>query len=101
MPKTKIHHNIKTSKLKFMRITRHLKQSELAELSGVPLKCIGNYEQLYRDINRAQVCIVYRLAKALDCSSEELRETDVLEFCMSNAKKAENTISGSPPLYYP
>ena len=77
MPKTKIHHNIKTSKLKLMRITRHLKQSELAELSGVPLKCIGNYEQLRRDINRAQVCIVYRLAKALDCSIEELLDTDL------------------------
>lgn len=78
MPKTKIRHNIKTSKLKLMRITRHLKQSELADLSGVPLKCIGNYEQLRRDINHAQVCIVYRLAKALDCSIEELLDTDLL-----------------------
>ena len=68
----KIPHTIKTSKLKLMRIQKHIKQSELAERSGVPLKCIGNYEQLRRDINHARVDIVYRLARALSCSIEEL-----------------------------
>ena len=71
-----------------MRITRHLKQSELADLSGVPLNCIGNYEQLRRDINHAQVCIVYRLAKALDCSIEELLDTDLLQSCIFTSKYA-------------
>lgn len=72
MSTTKVQHNIKISKLKFMRISRGLKQSELSILSGVPIKCIGNYEQLRRDLNHAQALTVYRLAKALDCSMEEL-----------------------------
>ena len=72
MSSTKITHTIKVSKLKLLRIQRGLKQSELSELSGVPVKCIGNYEQLRRDINKAQVCIVCKLAKALNCSIEDL-----------------------------
>ena len=68
----RIPHTVKTSKLKLMRIKKHMKQYELAKLSGVPLKCIGNYEQLRRDINHARADIVYRLARALDCSIEEL-----------------------------
>lgn len=72
----KVPHTVKISKLKLMRIKKHIKQSELAELSGVPLKCIGNYEQLRRDINHARVDIVYRLAHALDCSIEELLDLD-------------------------
>ncbi len=72
MSTTKITHTIKVSKLKLLRIQRGLKQSDLSDLSGVPVKCIGNYEQLRRDINKAQVCIVYKLAKALDCSIEDI-----------------------------
>lgn len=73
----KIPHTVKTSKLKLMRIKKQMKQYELAELSGVPLKCIGNYEQFRRDINHARVDIVYRLARALDCSIEELLDEPV------------------------
>ena len=72
MSTTKITPTIKVSKLKLLRIQRGLKQSDLSDLSGVPVKCIGNYEQLRRDINKAQVCIVYKLAKALDCSIEDI-----------------------------
>lgn len=70
----KIPSTVKFSKLKLMRIKKGLKQSELSALSGVPLKCIGNYEQLRRDINHARVDIVYRLARSLDCSIEDLIE---------------------------
>lgn len=70
----KVTNTVKVSKLKLMRIRKGMKQTELAERSGVPLKCIGNYEQLRRDINRARVDIVYRLALALDCQIEELLE---------------------------
>lgn len=72
MSTTKITHTIKVSKLKLLRIQRGLKQSDLSDLSGIPVKCIGNYEQLRRDINKAQVCIVYKLAKALNCSIEDI-----------------------------
>ncbi len=68
----KVPNTAKVSKLKLIRIKKGMKQSELSELSGVPLKCIGNYEQLRRDINHARVDIVYRLASALNCSIEEL-----------------------------
>ena len=70
----KVPNTAKVSKLKLLRIKKGMKQSELSALSGVPLKCIGNYEQLRRDINHARVDIVYRLARSLDCSIEELIE---------------------------
>ena len=67
-------HTIQVSNLKIMRIKKGMKQSELSEISGVPLKCIGNYEQLHRDINKARVDIVYNLAVALGCRMEEILE---------------------------
>ncbi len=67
-------HTLKESKLKLMRIQKGMKQSELSEASGVPMKCIGNYEQLRRDINHARVDIVYNLAAALGCRMEEILE---------------------------
>ena len=70
----KVSNTAKVSKLKLIRIKKGIKQSELSELSGVPLKCIGNYEQLRRDINHARVDIVYRLALSLDCTIEKLIE---------------------------
>lgn len=69
-----ISHTIRVSNLKIMRIKKGMKQSELSEISGVPLKCIGNYEQLRRDINKARVDIVYNLAAALGCRMEEILE---------------------------
>ena len=74
----KVQNIVKVSKLKLMRIQKGMKQAELSERSGIPLKCIGNYEQLRRDINHARVDIVYRLAAALGCNMEELLDTETL-----------------------
>lgn len=72
----KVQNTVKVSKLKLMRIQKGMKQAELSERSGIPLKCIGNYEQLRRDLNHARVDIVYRLAAALGCNMEELLDTE-------------------------
>mgnify|MGYP000228989344 CR=1 FL=1 len=72
----KVPHTVRVSKLKLKRIQAGMKQADLAAASGVPVKCIGNYEQLRRDINHARVDIVYRLAVALDCKIEELLELE-------------------------
>lgn len=74
----KVQNTVKVSKLKLMRIKKGMKQAELSEHSGVPMKCIGNYEQLRRDINHARVDIVYRLAAALGCKMEELLDTETI-----------------------
>ncbi|MDU6263694.1 MAG: helix-turn-helix transcriptional regulator [Anaerocolumna aminovalerica] len=66
---------VKVSKLKKARILRGLTQAQLSELSGVPTKCIGNYEQNRRDLNNAKAIIVYRLASALGCDMVELLDT--------------------------
>lgn len=73
-----IPHTVRVSNLKLMRIQRGMKQCDLAAASGIPLKSIGNYEQLRRDINRARVDIVYRLASALGCKIEEILELENL-----------------------
>lgn len=62
----------KISKLKKIRIEKGISQKQLSELSNVPAKCIGNYEQLRRDLNHAQAIIVYRLSNALGCSIYDL-----------------------------
>lgn len=68
----KVPHTVRVSNLKLMRIKKGMSQADLAVASGIPIKCIGNYEQLRRDINHARVDIVYRLAAALGCKMEEI-----------------------------
>lgn len=70
----KVPHKVRVSNLKKVRKAKGMKQAELAEASGVPLKCIGNYEQLRREINHASADIVYALASALGCRMEEILE---------------------------
>lgn len=60
--------------LKIMREITGYSQSELAEESGVSLRQIQLFEQKQRDINRAQVYTVAKLAKALACEIEDIIE---------------------------
>ena len=51
-----------------------MSQSQLAKVSGVNVRMIQNYEQGYKDINKASVITVYKLAKALNINTEDLIE---------------------------
>ena len=62
------------SKLKEARERAGLTQKELSERSGVNLRTVQNYEQEYKDINKAQGLSLYKLAKALDVTMEDLIE---------------------------
>lgn len=69
-------HNI-ISKLKILRESSGLSQSELAKRSGVKLRMIQLYEQRQNNINKAQVNTVARLAYALGCSIEDLLDDPI------------------------
>jgi len=60
------------STLKIIRQKRKLTQEQLAMLSGVNVRSIRSYEQGDNDIAKAQGDTLQMLAKALDCSIEEL-----------------------------
>lgn len=60
--------------LKALRTLAGLSQSELAELSGVPVRTIQQYEQRQKNINKAQAETLLRLARVLCSSVEELME---------------------------
>ncbi len=60
------------SSLKQVRKKRKLSQSELSKISGVSLRAIKAYEQGKLDIAKAQGETLYKLAKTLDCSMEDL-----------------------------
>ena len=62
--------------LQILRISCGLSQSELAALSGVPLRTIQQYEQRQKSINRASVDYVMRFASVLCCRPEDLLETE-------------------------
>lgn len=61
-----------TNSLKELRLKRGLSQTELAKISGVPLRSIKAYEQEATKIQKAQAETLYLLARALDCRIEEL-----------------------------
>lgn len=76
----KVKHEIRYSKLKIARIRAGISQKELSDRSGVPVKSIGNLEQLRRDINHCRVDIVFRIAQALDCSMEDILDVDKISY---------------------
>lgn len=60
--------------LKCIRMAYGLTQAELAKRSGVSLRSIQMYEQRNKNINKASAETVYRLAKVLGCTMEDLIE---------------------------
>ena len=58
--------------LKAKRMERGYTQSELAKRAGVDIRIIQHYEQGDRDINKAQVVTVLKLADALECSIRDI-----------------------------
>ena len=64
----------KVSNLKRIREGLGLSQNKLADKSGVNVRMIQHYEQGAKDINKAQVGTVYKLAKALKVNIEDLIE---------------------------
>ena len=60
--------------LKRIRTAYGFTQVELAERSGVSLRSIQMYEQRNKNINKASADTMYRLAKALGCTMEDLIE---------------------------
>ena len=65
--------------LKRLRKKTRLSQSALAEISGVPLRTIQQYEQRQKNINKAQAQYVAMLAQALYCKMEDLLEKVIPE----------------------
>lgn len=66
--------NKKNTNLKDRRLRSGLSQSQLAELSSVPLRTIQQYEQRQKNINSAKLETVVALAKALSCQATDLME---------------------------
>ena len=64
----------KDTNLKRLRVVYGCTQAELAQKSDVSLRSIQMYEQRNKDINKASVETIYRIAKALGCAMEDLIE---------------------------
>ena len=60
--------------LKRIRTAYGCTQAELARRSGVSLRSIQMYEQRNKDINKANAETLYRIAKVLGCTIEDLIE---------------------------
>lgn len=63
------------TKLKTIRENRGLSQTELAEQAGVNVRSIQMYEQRMNDIDKAQAHTLYKLARVLGCTVEDLLES--------------------------
>lgn len=60
--------------LKLLRQKAGLCQRELAELSGVPIRTIQQYEQRQKNINKAQAEYLVMFSRVLCCEVEDLME---------------------------
>ena len=68
----KMSKNTNASKLKEIREAKGLSQWELALKSKVSYRMVQYYEQGVKDINKAQIITVARLADALECDMNDL-----------------------------
>ena len=64
----------KDTNLKLLRMAANYTQKELAEISGVPVRTIQQYEQRQKNINKAQAEYIFMLAQALYCKPIDLME---------------------------
>ena len=70
----RIREHFKDTNLKRIRRAYDCTQAALAEQSGSTLRSIQMYEQRRKDINKAGAETLYRIAKTLGCSIEDLIE---------------------------
>ena len=70
----RIREHFKETNLKRIRRAYGYTQAALAEQSGSTLRSIQMYEQRRKDINKAGAETLYRIAKTLGCSMEDLIE---------------------------
>jgi transcriptional regulator with XRE-family HTH domain len=63
-------------KIKNARIKAGLTQSELAELSKIPIRVIRSFEQGTRNINKTNVTYVIMLCYTLKCKLEDILEDE-------------------------
>ncbi|RDU22750.1 helix-turn-helix domain-containing protein [Anaerosacchariphilus polymeriproducens] len=61
-------------KLQEKRKEKGFSQSQLSALSDIPIRTIQHYEQGTKDINKAQVVTVLKLADALGCDIKDILE---------------------------
>ena len=73
----RVNEHFSDTNLKRIRLAYGYTQSELAKESGVSLRSIQMYEQRNKDINKANAETVYRLAKVLGCTMEDLIENNI------------------------
>lgn len=67
------------SNLKQIRLNAGLSQSQLAALTGIPLRTIQQYEQRQKNINKARAEYVIALSRALCCNPLLLLENGLSE----------------------
>lgn len=67
------------SRLKRIRVSSGLTQTELAHLSGINVKSIASYEQNPNKINKASVETIYNIADSLGCNIEDLIEKNFIQ----------------------
>lgn len=63
--------------LKRKRIAAGLSQSQLAKITGIPVRTIQQYEQGQKDINKARAEYVIILSRTLFCEPQQLLESEM------------------------
>ncbi|MCD7842437.1 MAG: helix-turn-helix transcriptional regulator [Lachnospiraceae bacterium] len=64
----------KNTRLKQMRMRAGYSQQKLADMAGIPLRTLQQYEQKQKNINKARAEYVIRLSQVLGCGTDELIE---------------------------
>ena len=64
------------TKLKAVRESRGLSQSQLAKRSNVPLRALQYYEQGRLNFNHCKMYKIFSIALALDCDVEDILDDE-------------------------
>ena len=64
------------NKLKHMRESRGLSQSQLADKAGIQLRTLQYYEQGVLDFNHCKIEKIFSVALVLDCDIEDILDNE-------------------------
>lgn len=76
LKKSRVPRNFAETKLKAVRITRGMTQSQLADSANINLRVLQHYEQGSKSFDSARLDVILKVCIALNCKMSDILEND-------------------------
>ena len=82
----------KNDKLRNLRQSNNMSQSQLANAAGIPVRVLQSYESGARDISGAKLLTLLKLCMALNCKLQDIiPDSETVDMLTTYEKRKEKT----------